>query len=194
MKIKKVDNSMAPQKAELRRRNLPRRARVLDLFCGNGEMYRLTYKNRVALYHGIDKEKVHDPGICTLINNNIYITHNDMNQYNVFDLDDYGSPWKQIYLILRKYTKAKLTLFVTDGLVLHQNLVGDVSRFVSATEGLPRQTNIPGLGRWYVDIFATMLLDLEKRYGYQTQKAEYFHNDKRTVYYWHIDLQRKSKK
>ena len=84
----KEDNSMAHQKALLRINNLPKRARVLDLFCGNGEMYNRAYKGRVEYYHGIDKEKIHNPKICTLTNNIVYIT-NTPDDFNTFGLDDY---------------------------------------------------------------------------------------------------------
>ena len=55
---KKVDNSNERLKAELRTRFLPKEARVLDLFCGLGQMYRLAYEGRVSLYHGVDNQKV----------------------------------------------------------------------------------------------------------------------------------------
>lgn len=186
----KEDNSMAHQKALLRLTNLPKRARVLDLFCGNGEMYNRAYKGRVEYYHGVDKEKIHNPKICTLTNNIVYITQNTLDDFNVFDLDDYGTPWKQLYLILKKLKRDEVTIFVTDGLVLRQKMDGTVSKFVSATEQIPRKMNIPGLNRWYVDIFATMLLDLEKRYNWKTVKAQYFHNERRTVCYWALKMEK----
>ena len=186
----KEDNSMAHQKALLRLTNLPKRARVLDLFCGNGEMYNRAYKGRVEYYHGVDKEKIHNPKICTLTNNIVYITQNNLDDFNTFDLDDYGTPWKQLYLILKKLKRDEVTIFVTDGLVLRQKMDGTVSKFVSATEQIPRKMNIPGLNRWYVDIFATMLLDLEKRYNWKTVKAQYFHNERRTVYYWALKMEK----
>jgi len=186
----KEDNSMAHQKALLRINNLPKRARVLDLFCGNGEMYNRAYKGRVEYYHGVDKEKIHNPKICTLTNNIVYITQNTLDDFNVFDLDDYGTPWKQLYLILKKLKQDEVTIFVTDGLVLRQKMDGTVSKFVSATEQVPRKMNIPGLNRWYVDIFATMLLDLERRYGWKTANAQYFHNERRTAYYWALKMER----
>jgi len=184
----KVDNSATDLKARLRIRNLPEKPAVLDLFCGTGQMYQAVYKDRAILYHGVDREKVHDPKICTLTNNLTYLQKEDINQFNVFDLDDYGCPWKQIYLIFRKLRRPDATLFVTDGLVLFQKVNGNVTKFVSATENLPKNFNIPGLNRWYVDIFATMLLDIEKRFGWKTIKAEYCHNSRRSVYYWAIKL------
>lgn len=187
----KVDNSATELKAQLRIRNLPEAPAVLDLFCGTGQMYRAAYKDRAILYHGVDKEKVHDPEICTLADNLAFLQREDIDRYNVFDLDDYGSPWKQLYIILRKINRPDVTIFITDGLVMHQKVDGKVTKFVSATERIRRDANIPGLNRWYVDIFATMLLDLEKRYGWRTVKAEYFHNDRRSVYYWALKFEKR---
>lgn len=186
----KVDNSSTALKAELRIRNLPESPAVLDLFCGAGQMYSAVYKGRAILYRGVDKEKIHDPEICTLTNNVAFIQQNNIDQYNVFDLDDYGSPWKQLYLILRKLNRPDVTIFITDGMIQHQKVNKNITRFMSATERLPRKANIPGLDRWYVDIFATMLLDIEKRYGWKVIKAEYFHNERRSVYYWCLKLEK----
>jgi len=186
----KKDNSNEWLKAALRKKYLPTRPVVLDLFCGHGRMYELAYKEKAAGYHGVDNKKIHDPAICTLTNNVVFIAHNDITKYNVFDLDDYGTPWKQLYLILKKLKRDEVTIFVTDGLVLCQKMDGTVSKFVSATEQVPRKMNIPGLNRWYVDIFATMLLDLERRYGWKTANAQYFHNERRTVYYWALKMER----
>lgn len=184
----KTDNSMAREKAELRIRNLPPRPKVLDLFCGGGEMYRRAYCDRAVKYLGVDKQSIHDPSLCVLGNNTVYVSRNDISGFNVFDLDDYGTPWKLIYLVLRKLPPGEITMFVTDGLVLHQKMDGLVTKFVSAIERIPQGMNIPGINRFYVDIFTTMLLDLRNRYGWETIKAEYFHNERRTVYYWALKM------
>lgn len=184
----KTDNSAAHAKAQLRIKYLPPKAKVLDLFCGTGQMYNLAYKDRVTDYHGVDKEKIHNPDICTLANNITYIQENDISQYNVFDLNDYGCPWKQLYLILKKHKGKNVTLYVTDGLVMHMKVDGKVTKFISATERIRKNANIPGLNRWYTDIFATMLLDIEARYGWHTEKAMYFHNERRSVYYWCLKM------
>ena len=188
----KVDNSSMRLKADLRIRNLPESPAVLDLFCGAGQMYNAAYRGRVVLYRGVDKDKIHDPDICTLANNVAFIQQNNIDRYNVFDLDDYGSPWKQLYLILRKLNRPDVTIFITDGLVMRQKVNGKVSKFVSATERIRRGMNIPGLNRWYVDIFATMLLDIEKRYGWKVINAKYFHNERRSVYYWCLRLEKQA--
>jgi hypothetical protein len=186
----KTDNSMEKEKAIMRERYLPKNARVLDLFCGNGEMYRRAYKDKVIYYHGIDKNKIHDIELCELNNNIVYITRHDLKDFNTFDLDDYGSPWKQFYIIVKKIPSGEYTLFITDGLVMHQKVDGEVTKFVSGTEQIPEGMNIPGLNRFYIDIFGTMLKDLERRYGCEIQLAKYFHNERRSVYYWVIKLKK----
>jgi len=184
----KTDNSMENEKAAMRAKYLPENASVLDCFCGNGEMYRRAYKDRVRYYHGLDKEKVHNSDICEILNNLTYIQRNSLDQYNVFDLDDYGSPWKQLYIIVKKIPPGEYTFFVTDGLVMHQKVDGQVTKFVSATEQVSQEMNLPGINRFYVDIFATMLKDLERRYNCIVRLAKYFHNDRRSVYYWVVKI------
>jgi len=77
---------------------------------------------------------------------------------------------------------------VTDGLVMHQKVDGQVTKFVSATEQVSQEMNLPGINRFYVDIFATMLKDLERRYNCIVRLAKYFHNDRRSVYYWVVKI------
>ena len=186
----KEDNSSTAEKAALRIKNITEDAHVLDLFCGTGKMYQGAYKNRAAKYYGVDKEKIHSKELCTLSDNIQFVLSNNILEYNVFDLDDYGTPWKLLYLIMQKTTQPELTFFITDGLVMHQKVDGTVTKFVSATEKLPKKFNIPGLNRWYEDIFLTMLLDIEKRYDYHVTKAECFHNQRRSVYYWCVKLEK----
>jgi hypothetical protein len=188
----KTDNSMEKEKADMRIKYLPDSARVLDAFCGNGEMYNRAYKGRVKLYHGIDREKIHTPDICEIGDNINYILRKDISQFNVFDLDDYGTPWKQLYLIVKKIPAGQYTFFVTDGLVMHQKVDGQVTKFVSGTEQVPEGMNLPGLNRFYVDIFGTMLKDLERRYGCKIKYAAYFHNQRRSVYYWVLKVEKQN--
>lgn len=190
MQWTKKDNSMEDAKIKLRGKYLPENASVLDLFCGTGKMYKGAYQGKVKEYHGIDHKKVHNKDICTLGDNIKFIQRKDIAKYNVFDLDDYGCPWKLLYLILRKATQERIIFFITDGLVLKQKMGGNVVNFVSATERIPKGMKLPGHNRFYEDIFATMLLDIKKRYGYKIAKAVYFHNKRRTVYYWMLEMQK----
>jgi len=185
---KSNDNSMEKHKIALRTKYLPENARVLDLFCGKGKMYQSAYKGKVLEYRGIDKEKIHDPEICVLANNQLYVKQNDISRYNVFDLDDYGAPWKLFYLICRKQLPPEITVFITDGLVVRLAIDKRITKIISAIERIPPGTNIPGINRFYTDIFGTMLKDIEKRYGWKTDKAVYFYNNRASVCYWALKL------
>lgn len=187
---KQKDNSMLSAKVQLRKRNLPKGAMVCDLFCGSGKIYDRVYKGKVDGYIGIDLEKVHSAELCSLGDNIAFVQKSDLSAFNVFDLDDYGTPWKLIYLICRGKPAGDMTMFVTDGLVCHEKVNGAVTKFVSAIEKIPMGMNIPGLNRFYVEMFGTMLKDIERRYGWKTLKAQYFHNARRTVYYWALKMRK----
>ncbi len=184
------DNSTQAGKSALRLKYLPQEAHVLDLFCGKGNMYKDVYKNRAQTYLGIDKKKIHDKNICKLMNNEKYVRENDLDQFNVFDLDAYGTPWKLLYLIIKKLKAGDYTFYITDGLVTYQKMNGKVTNFISATEKIPKGMNIPGINRFYVDMFTTMLRDLETRFDCTVEKAACFHNEKRTVYYWMLKIKK----
>ena len=187
---KKVDHSDLGHKVELRRKFLPKDSKVLDLFCGRGNIYERVYKGNVLRYLGVDKNIIHNENLCVKTNNIIFVTKNNINDFNVFDLDDYGSPWKVFYLILRKWIGTKATFFITDGLVLSQKLSNEVNKFVSGTEKIPKKMKIPAINRWYIDIFSTMLLDVQKRYNLKIENAFYFFNEKKTVCYWAINIKK----
>lgn len=191
--MSKKDNSSLDYKILLRTKYLPENARVLDLFCGNGEMYKKAYRGHVHYYRGIDKEKVHDTALCEINDNLRFIRDNDLKFFNVFDLDDYGSPWKQLYLIVRKLEAGEYTFFITDGLVLNMKLANRPCKFSLATEKFKKDMSIPGINRFYTEMFATMLQDLEKRYNCKVKMAKYLHNEGRTVYYWAIKIQKQEK-
>jgi SAM-dependent methyltransferase len=184
----KKDHTGKWLKINLRRKYLPKNARVLDLFCGNGEIYREVYKGNVDKYMGIDKEKIHNQKLCVKTNNLYFVSRNNINDFNVFDLDDWGSPWKLFYLILKKWQGPEAVFFITDGLKLHQNVDGNVTKWVSATEKIPCKFNIPGLNRCYVDIFGTMLLDVQKRFNCKIKNPIYLTNDRKSVFYWYLKL------
>ena len=187
-KWEQKDNSSSKVKIYLRKKYLPKNARVLDLFCGSGIIYHNVYKDKTAFYVGLDKEKVHNDKICIKTNNIAFVSKNNINDFNVFDLDDYGSPWKLFYLILKKFQNKKATFFITDGLKLHQNVDGNITKWVSATEQIPCKFHIPGLSRWYLDIFATMLLDVQKRFNLDVIDPVYIFNQRKTVCYWALKI------
>lgn len=181
-----LDNSAIDLKIEMRNRYLPPNARVLDCFCGKGRIYQAVYRDKVQFYCGVDNQKIHSLTLCTVMDNIKYLASMDISEFNVFDLDAYGSPWKQMYLILKRSSQKEIMMFITDGLVMNLKRNNHVTNLVSMTENIPKWLNIPGVNRRYTDIFATMLLDATSRYGWETKEAAYMHNERRSVYYWYL--------
>jgi hypothetical protein len=189
---KQIDNSALTTKVALRKKWTPEPANVLDLFCGGGEMYKRCYKGVAAAYHGVDNTKIHAADICTLQDNKQYVKTHDIDQYNVFDLDDYASPWSLMYTIIGKlHSQQTVHMFLTDGLPLHLQRNGNMTKWMLAAEKQNKRINIPGLYRWYADVFGTMLLDIRSRYGWDTRKAIQANNPAGTVYYWYLQLERR---
>lgn len=107
-------------KVDLRRRVLEAMpgARVLDLFCGRGEMHRAVWRN-AASYVGCDCR----PWIATdpprfVADNRRLLRSLDLQQFDVFDVDSWGSPWEQLEIIMHRRDWAvgeKGAVILTDG-------------------------------------------------------------------------------
>lgn len=188
-----IDNQYEALKVALRKRFLPVEAKVLDLYCGSGVLYNSVYKGCVRKYVGVDKDKIHDSALCTLMDNESFIGTLDISTFNVFDLDAYGCPWKLIYRILERHNGQEIYLFVTDG--LKTNLfgsyagTGELSEMVLATEGISRKFKIPCMGRWYEEMFCTMLSLAEDRYGW-TFTTAYHVPATKGVSYWFLKVEK----
>jgi SAM-dependent methyltransferase len=186
------DNSETIQKAAIRKYLIANNSKVLDLFCGNGIMYELAYKDnpKVIDYIGVDKNKIHDEKLCYLQDNMQFIQKNNISEYNVFDLDAYGCPWKLLFHIMLKNPKKEVVFFLTDGLTTRMKMSNYATDLIAATEKIPKGFKPHGIYRFYVDIFKTMLLRVEEKTGYKTTEAKYFNNNKGTVYYWYLKFKK----
>ncbi len=188
----KHDNSSPTLKATLRERMLKgvEKPRVLDLFCGNGEMYKRVYAGRAAEYVGVDREKVHDRSLCLIMDNRQYVAAHDLSRFDVFDLDAYGCPWGLMYRVLERAGVGPITLFVTDGLAERLRRNNKPLQIVSATNRIPKGMRIPAAVRWYEAMFKTMLLELGARFGWRVTHGLYGFNSGKSVCYWGIRLER----
>ncbi len=148
----KKDNSFPEVKIAMRNRYVRPDDKVLDLYCGTGEMYDGSYRGVVAEYVGIDKAKVHTPDICHVSDNARWVRQNDISRFTVFDLDAYGSPLKLLNLVLSKATQPRATAFLTDGTPLRLRLEQNLPRVLAASEGVRKSAVLYGVARWYVDI------------------------------------------
>ena len=109
----KTDNSFLADKVSLRKKYLPEKTtlKVLDLFHGNGEIWKRikkeTGKNIDVL--GIDKKKTKN---CVLVGDNMkFLPSIDIHKYDIIDLDAYGIPFEQLDHILNRGFKGDI--FIT---------------------------------------------------------------------------------
>lgn len=191
-----TQNSDIKLKIGIRKRFLKRSDyRVLDLFSGVGKMYHNVYHNNCQSYLGVDKEYIHTPGICVKANNEEYVKQNSLD-YDVFDLDDYGIPWKLFYLCCDKIKprKSPYIFFLTDGSIYKFRKTNVIMPIVSAVEGIYPKAQIFGLNHWYVDIFKAMLVKAQKKYKLDIQDIYWCKNSRNTCYYWCLNIIKQDEK
>lgn len=109
MSPQKIHNSprAAEAKLQLRRNVLAHvpTAHVFDAFCGPvGEMYEGVWK-AAASYVGVDVEwRLRDPRRRFVADNLLVMRSIDLQAFNVFDFDAFGSPWDQMATLLARRT------------------------------------------------------------------------------------------
>lgn len=103
-------------------------ARVLDAFCGTGEMWSAVWR-QADYYAGCDARDWDFTGPPRFVcNNEILLRSIDLGQFNVFDLDAYGSPWVAAHIIgaRRKWgTGERGALVLTDGSSMRTRFGGE---------------------------------------------------------------------
>jgi hypothetical protein len=142
----KVNNASAMHsiKAELRRRvlnNLGAPARVFDAFAGDGEMYRAVWREAEA-YEGCDFKLIRDRRVAFVGDNRRVLRAIDLQAFNVFDLDAYGSPWEQALIIAANRTVAagqRIGFTISEGSALKLKLGGmpNALRIIAGVTGDP---------------------------------------------------------
>lgn len=115
---KKTNNAKTTAKTDLRLSVLHAidNPCVLEVFCGSGEMYNAVWRH-AQKYTGIDKVKQFDERqtICGDARKALRII--DLSEYNIFDIDAYGSPYDVLDDILTLGELKKPVGFcITDGI------------------------------------------------------------------------------
>jgi len=118
---KKIHNKAPQAKARLRKQLVefvggPKKCSVLETHAGPGEMRRLAYPN-VKSWLGIDE----DPRSPNSIHgdNRIILRGLDISGFNLFDIDAFGSPWHQVWLVSQRRTVKKgerIAMAITSGI------------------------------------------------------------------------------
>lgn len=121
-------------------------AHVFDAFAGAGEMYAEVWC-RAASYTGCDTQFYPDERLAYVADNRRVLRNLDLSGFNLFDLDSFGSPWEQAYIIAsrrRLRPGESVGLVLTDGSGLKMKM-GGVSLAMSILANV--NLRVPGLGR-----------------------------------------------
>lgn len=148
-------------------------ARVLDLYAGEGSMYRLAW-HRASAYLGIDARPFKEPGRRWIGDNEQLLPRAlEEADWNVFDLDSYSNPWGLLARIAELHTGSRLVATLTDG-IQHGLRVGKakpVTQRALGMDGLPMPagwTSCPPLAlRWYPDLVRWLLADCVTAHGWE---------------------------
>lgn len=122
-------------------------ARVFDAFAGSGKMYREVWNN-AALYTGCDLKWFRDERSVFVAKNQRVMRCIDLGEYNIFDIDAYGSPWLQISILSarrRLATGERFGLVLTDGSGLKLKM-GQCPKALADLCKMEKST-IPGINR-----------------------------------------------
>ena len=163
----KVDNAAGfAAKADIRAKVLecvgPERAAVLDCYAGSGKMHRAVWAN-AASYAGCDERFFFDRRTCFVCDNRVLLRAIDLNPFNIFDLDAYGSPWEQALIIAaRRRVKPgeRIGLTITEGSSINLRF-GKLATALSEISGIPPRA--AGAARVEKEVISLALLGMAKR-------------------------------
>lgn len=135
---KKTNNAKTSAKKDLRQGVLSQMkiARVLEVFCGAGEMYNSVW-NGAESYLGIDKVKFFDKRKTICGDAMKAVSTIDLSEFNVFDIDAYGSPYDVLCVILDRIQgdKPEYGFCITDGVSMDLRL-GNICKGIRQLTGI----------------------------------------------------------
>lgn len=92
---------------------------ILDVFCGHGRVWKEAY-NKTPLYVGLDKKQFNDERKTIVCDNIRYLRHKhaSLDDFDLFDLDAYGSPFEHLAVISSRLKWERTSIVgiaITDG-------------------------------------------------------------------------------
>lgn len=136
--------SSFPAKVEIRTNVLeavgPATASVFDAFAGDGEMHRAVW-HRAANYCGCDTTWYRDTRLMFVADNRRVMRSIDLQAFNVFDFDAWGSPWEQVIVLCARRSLApgeRFGLVMTEGVGLKVKMGGLPLAFANLAGVNPR--------------------------------------------------------
>ena len=161
--LSKTDNASGYTKAKINIRELVlaaigAKAAVFDAFAGEGHMHDAVW-HKAASYTGCDERFFADKRLAFVADNRRVLRALDLAQFNVFDLDAYGSPWEQAYIVARRRALKpgeRIGVVITEGTGMKMKM-GGIPRVLSMLSGIKAK---PGLGKGDVqdDVIARAIL------------------------------------
>lgn len=88
--------------------------RVLDLYCGTGRMYEEVW-HQADSYFGVDAHKPHHLAATSKLSADAAVQMFELDEWNIYDIDCHGSPWKVARRICRKRGSGVFGLVMTSG-------------------------------------------------------------------------------
>jgi hypothetical protein len=137
---------------------------VLDCYAGSGKIYESCYRDGATRYVGLgltDLPKVKPPHVSWRVDNRDWVRRNDLNGFNFFDLDAYGSAWPLVFTIAERLGDAPVAMALTDGSAFCAQR-GYGPELWRALGWLPRGMDIPSLQDWWPEIMALAVRHLEE--------------------------------
>uniref|UniRef100_A0AAU8AZJ7 SAM-dependent methyltransferase n=1 Tax=Dulem virus 36 TaxID=3145754 RepID=A0AAU8AZJ7_9CAUD len=149
---------------------------VLDCFHGKGEIWENMHKlSKIDKVQGIEKNKKLHSCFDTLYGDNLKLLKTiDIDEYNVIDLDAFGSPFKQMDIIFARAQKPKVIIYtfcfsgmsgVPQEISRAKNIQKKCKTIINGylDEMFSAYLKLHGVTEWY-DI--TIKQNLRKSYGY----------------------------
>jgi hypothetical protein len=142
-----IDNQAPASKLAIRQWALEaagfKRLRVLDLCSGEGHIWREMKERgaRVDEYVPVDRAPRQGGTIKGNIGEGMVEALNVPN-FNVIDVDTYGSPW-EIWSFIAKRITGRTAAFLTDGAAGSMTCGGVLTKFARSAMGIPAEWKIP---------------------------------------------------
>lgn len=169
-------------------------AMVLDCYAGEGHMFRNVW-HKADRYLGLEKRVArpagHPDGECWRGDNARMLDRALRRaEWNIVDLDAYGSPWQLFRRVARGLRAKQLTVTMTCG--LQRNLSsGSVTPWVRAITGANGLTYTGLLVRWYDDVVRWTVEHCLKGTGFGVARARRrLSRRNKDTWYWLVEIVR----
>jgi hypothetical protein len=160
----KTNNAKVTAKEEIRNKafnSLNEGHKCLEVFSGAGEMYEKVW-HKCIKYKGIDIKKYFDKRDTICGDAEKIISTLDVSEYNIFDIDSYGSPYTILDIITKNtITSNKIAFIITDGCAMDLRM-GRVCKGLRELTGITRH-KIKKAHKIHDDLIAIVISEVAKR-------------------------------